>query len=758
MSSTPGTTPGTAESSRQNPPRETFLSRWQWMVVFILSLVAFSIRVLPRLDAVFQPGFVNFQETDAWYHVRLAENLIRHFPWRVMVDPYAAFGRAQNSITPPPFYDWLLGLIAWVAGAGHPTESRLHVIAAWYPAALGALIVVAVFLLARLVFGLRAAVLAAAIIATLPGHFLRVSSLGYTDHHVMESLLVTLFFYLLLRAIRTPGSLGFSLAAGLALTAYLLTFHGGAFVLGIVLVWALYDRVRSFWPRQEPEASLGPVYAAFLIALSICVFFHREKWMNYTIIALGFGSVAMGAVDVWARWCRRCARPRFLFLGGLMAAGGASVLLAAVLVPDFVPTAKGILALFLPYLSGTSGAIGELQPLVYEHGHFTLIPALQQFYGALVLALLGLELLAESTIKRADPGRALILFFGVTTLVLAMGQVRMTYYFAIAVALLAGYYAEGFLAAGRKTLFVTATCLGIFVFGPNLYADVGVDASQSSGVSPDWRETLEWMRASTPEPFGDPDFFYARYRREQFGRDYRYPNGAYSVMAWWDYGYWIEDVARRIPVTNPGQANAAVAADFFLSESEKEAIPLLEKWRTRYVVVDDRLPFFVPATGGLPVGDFPAFFEYSRVHRREECILMAYAPDAAGKPVPKLFFLPGYYRSLAVRLFVFGGQAVDGQGGATILHLRPGLPAHPGSYPEVVGSERFESAQEALAAEAACRKEGCVLVGDNPMISCVALQALHRFRPVFSSSTPVIEFATEARKAVQVYEFTDASR
>jgi hypothetical protein len=228
-------------------------------------------------------------------------------------------------------------------------------------------------------------------------------------------------------------------------------------------------------------------------------------------------------------------------------------------------------------------------------------------------------------------------------------------------------------------------------------------------------------------------------------------------MAWWDYGYWIEDLARRIPVTNPSQTNAEVVADFFLSQSEQEAIPLLKTWRTRYVVVDDRLPLW-PATGEVLLGDYPAFFEYSHAHRREDYIMMAYQPDAEGKLVPKVFYLPDYYRSLVVRLFVFGGQAVDGRGGATVLFLRPKTPPRPGSYQDVVGAKRFESAQDALAAEAACRNEGCVLAGDNPLISCVALEALQQFRPVFSSTTSVIGFGTAGRKAVQVYEFTDAPR
>jgi len=750
----------TQQESSRPPEKErslslkAFLNRWQLIVVAALCLLAFAIRVIPRYELVFQPGFVNFQETDAWYHVRVAENLVRHFPWRIPVDPYLAFGHVRDTAT-APFYDWLLGLIAWLAGAGSPSESLLHVIAAWYPAVLGVLTVVAVFLLARLVFGLRAALLAAAIIATLPGHFLHVSSLGFTDHHVMESLLVTLFFYLLLRAIRARSIL-ISLAAGLTLAAYLLTFHGSAFVVGIVLAWALYDRVRSFWPREEPEPSLRPLYLAFLVALSVCVVFHRLKWMDYTIIALGLGCLALGAVELWAKWCRRFARPRLPCLGGLVAVG-AVFLALAVRLPGFRQTAKTIASLLMPSLFGMSGAISELQPLVYEQGRFTLMPALHQFYGAYFLALFGLFLLPEFTLKRGDPERALIVFFGLATFVLAMGQIRMTYYYAIAVALLSGYVADGLLAAGRKTAWVTAFCLGIFVFAPNLYAAVNGDPSESIGVSSDWKETLAWMRVSTPEPFGDPAFFYARYNRQQYGPAYRYPPGAYSVMAWWDYGYWIEDLARRIPVTNPGQMNAEVAADFFLSQSEKEAIPLLETWRTRYVVVDERLLLW-PATGKLLLGDYPDFFKYSRAHRRDEYFMLASEPDADGKPALKVFYLPGYYRSLVVRLFVFGGQAVDGRGGATILFLRPKASARGGAYPEVEGTKRFESAQEALAAESACRNEGCVLVGDNPIVSCVPLEALQQFRPVFASTTSVVWSGSAVRKAVQVYEFTGASR
>src|SRR5580658_7680103 len=119
-------------------PRELLLGRWQWTIVALLCLLALWIRVVPRFSLVFQSGFVNFQEGDAWYHVRVAENLARHFPFRIDVDPYLTYGRVQQ--TTLPTYDWILGLVAWVAGAGAPSDSLLHVVAAWYPAVLGALI------------------------------------------------------------------------------------------------------------------------------------------------------------------------------------------------------------------------------------------------------------------------------------------------------------------------------------------------------------------------------------------------------------------------------------------------------------------------------------------------------------------------------------------------------------------------------------------------------------------------------------------
>jgi len=63
---------------------------------------------------------------------------------------------------------------------------------------------------------------------------------------------------------------------------------------------------------------------------------------------------------------------------------------------------------------------------------------------------------------------------------------------------------------------------------------------------------------------------------------FQYPDTAYGNMSWWDYGYWIEVIGRKIPNANPFQAgigggptHAPGASTFFTSQSEEGADEVL---------------------------------------------------------------------------------------------------------------------------------------------------------------------------------------
>jgi dolichyl-diphosphooligosaccharide--protein glycosyltransferase len=110
-----------------------------------------------------------------------------------------------------------------------------------------------------------------------------------------------------------------------------------------------------------------------------------------------------------------------------------------------------------------------------------------------------------------------------------------------------------------------------------------------SGPPDDWYEALSWMRENTPDTGVD---YYALYPE-----DYTYPEYAYSVMNWWDYGYWITYIAHRIPVANPGQqgiggphqGDRPGACVFFIERNETEANNVADALDVRYVVTDSMM-------------------------------------------------------------------------------------------------------------------------------------------------------------------------
>ncbi|MBE9470152.1 MAG: hypothetical protein IMY78_02755, partial [Chloroflexi bacterium] len=64
------------------------------IVAIILSIIcgiSLYIRIALPYDQVFVDGAVLFRGTDPWFHMRLIENLVHHFPQLIHFDPYTAY-------------------------------------------------------------------------------------------------------------------------------------------------------------------------------------------------------------------------------------------------------------------------------------------------------------------------------------------------------------------------------------------------------------------------------------------------------------------------------------------------------------------------------------------------------------------------------------------------------------------------------------------------------------------------------------------
>jgi len=149
------------------------------LLLLALMALSFTLRVVPPYDAVFGSEWIKFTGSDSYWQMAQVDKLAPDFP------NYA------GKILQIPFFHWLLAGTIWVIGLGSPTQHTIDIVGVYFPAALGALTVIPVYFLGRAMFGQLAGVMAGLLIAILPREWLGRSSLGFTDHHVLEVLLTT---------------------------------------------------------------------------------------------------------------------------------------------------------------------------------------------------------------------------------------------------------------------------------------------------------------------------------------------------------------------------------------------------------------------------------------------------------------------------------------------------------------------------------------------------------------------------------------
>ncbi len=83
------------------------------IILAVLFGVALYLRAYLPYDQIFTDGWIKFAGVDAYYHMRLVDNLLHNFPHYLTFDPYTFY--PNGTIVPwPPFFDWLLAGIIWL--------------------------------------------------------------------------------------------------------------------------------------------------------------------------------------------------------------------------------------------------------------------------------------------------------------------------------------------------------------------------------------------------------------------------------------------------------------------------------------------------------------------------------------------------------------------------------------------------------------------------------------------------------------------
>jgi oligosaccharyl transferase (archaeosortase A-associated) len=679
-----------------------------WWLAAIL-VVAAAIRVWAPWDNVLGGARVNFLETDAWYHVRLVENQVRNFPHRVTTDPYAA--PAGQYVAVAPLLDTVIATAVVITQGRDASTHYIEQVAALTPAIIGVLAVAAVWALGAIAFDRRAGLIAALLAAILPGHFLDRSLVGFVDHHALEVLLSFATVAALAATQLSPRrATTASLAAGVFLGLYLLAWASGAYLVAILTIWVALAALLCHVEKVKAVARAAAVAAG--VALIIVVVFQDPGLYRYnTQIAALIGCTAVSTAALFVT--------RRLLIAAASLAGIAVVMTGAawLFAPSLVQQVAIDLNRFRP--DPTRMAVLEARPLFLYSGNWDWwqpwIFFRSGFYAG-AAAVLGLSYTIWRT-RRAE--HLLIVCFTVANYVATIGQNRFGYYLVPSTAVLCGWLATVILDWGRvphagnpqpaAAAFpfqreVAVIIVAGIIVAPNI-VPAALTTTRAGGMPEYWFNAMEWLRDRTPEPFAVPDYYYARYRDQG-------ATAAYSIMNWWDQGYWIVQTARRVPVANPTQVQAVTAARFFTHTDEAEAMALLREHRAQFALVDWELPFREGADGAL-AGRFQNLADWAGVPTsRYYSLCFSRRADSDAWQTEWIFHEP-YYQTMVYRLMVLGGLSVNPVNNTWVVQTRDRVDASGRRFCELVSRTQHASADEAKAV-AAQRGAGFQAAGLTP--------------------------------------------
>ncbi len=584
-------------------------------MLFIVFVVALYLRItLPYANSI-QAGSIIISDFDPYYHLRIGEYTIQHFPNVLAFDPYVDFPHGFW-IGWPPLYDFLASAYAMIAMALFHVDYQVGV--ATFPAVLGALAILPIYYITKLVFDWKAGLVAATLLTVIPANLLR-SMVGNLNHHVAAEVLfpalLLLFFMLALK-----GQLSFHKVrrlafthedkrtllyvglAGVFVTALLLTWLGGFLFLGIIGAFAIVQFSIYHLKRERSDnltiVSITMLIVSLVTLLPVSLSSHFGMTIDslhlslfqpllLVVVAVIFG--LFGFLAYYLRNMRRVLYP--LTICALLIAGFLGFYL---LRPDLVVTVFTGYGFFTQ--SGVLQTISEAQPLFGGSSGFQLNTVASYFQMLLFIALIGLAVLGYRVYKKQDESALLLLVWSVFALAITVVQTRFTFLLSANVAILAGFVIvwimDSLVSKAYGALFNVhdvgalrhlfgreikyTQLIGVFlVVLVLLLPSINVTtayAKSTQEISGDWKESLEWMKVNTPSTSNYNVSF------DQ--------TPEYGVLSWWDYGNWIIWFGHRPAVANNFQTGVSDAAQFFTSQNESDTVSIVQNRNVKYVMTD----------------------------------------------------------------------------------------------------------------------------------------------------------------------------
>lgn len=595
----------------------------------------------------------------------------------------------------------------------------------------------------------------------------------------------------------------YTLLAGIFLGLYLLSWQGGLMFIFIIFIYLVIQFVVDHSTRRSTDylCIIGAplFFVAFLMLLPLLA---RGTLDTISGVSLLIAILVPIVLSVISRlMAARAWKPVYypLILLGLTGIGLGAL---HAINPSLL---RSMLSQFSVFgQSGAMLTVMEATGILFPHGTFTLSMAWANFTTSFFISFIALAMLAFVVVKERSAHKTLFLVWSVVMLLAVLGQRRFGYYFVINAALLTGYFSwkmldiaglskllskpkevveavkpKKFKKHRRQTrekakpgtfmqprgVWITAILVGIALFFLVIFPSIGLWkdtptnlggglyigytkplARQAPIMDNGWYSACSWLQGkdntgapNTPEPFGDPDFYYELYPPRS---EFEYPDTAYGVMSWWDYGYFIMQIGHRIPNANPGQAGAVQAGKFFTSQNETSASMLADQSGTKYVMIDS----------AMATGKFYAMAEWAGKNLSEFYEYYYLSTEEGGQWVT--LFYPAFYQSTVIRLYNFDGQAVTpAMNSSIVISYQENVTSDGQKYKAITSGQPFATYEAARAYVAGQTSGNYRIVSTSASISPVPLEALADYERVYPEHMLPEPNGTTSPTTVKIFKY-----
>jgi oligosaccharyl transferase (archaeosortase A-associated) len=768
-------------------------------LVTLFSLFALWLRLIPMFMMGNTDILMMVGSDDPLYNLRQVEQMLANNLAYAWFDPMTLYP-SGSTIYWGPLFPMIIAICCMITGA--TTRPEIIAVGLVIPAIMAAAIVAIMYWVGKTCGDWKTGLLASGFTAIVTGQFFYRSLYGYMDHHIAEVLFSTLFclFYMYallseketiidLKNIHTyKKTIVFSALAGIA---YLL----GLFVMPTMILFAMIagiftviQFVIDVHKKRTSEYLVIINFVIFTIAsLGLVLFGFKDHGIGLSTYSIGhiFAYISLiigtGLLYLIARYLR--GKEWYFYPATLLGCGVFCALILFVVSPGLFNLLIGNLFAFFGQAPVTD--------TVQEARGWSLDLAWMTFNYGLILMVGGILVMAYNNLRDEHPEQVFALVWSLIMLLSTWQHVRYEYYLAINVALLSAVCVSFVWTKGRDDIcrlasgispgsppeepaddspskgkkskksikknashqqsnYLMAGLIVIIVGLGILFAYTSVSFSYSNAVgnpinmNPDWRESLDWMGNNTPDTGVN---YYTIFDPKTF----KFPEGSYGVMSWWDYGHMITYISKRIPNANPfqqGVAGDTGSAAYFMSTSEDNANNILDHLGTRYVITDiemDTGKFWAMST----------WYNSSLATAPYQMTLLAPGRNNPNSYEPALMNKQSYYLTTVSRLHNFDGSMTPASSVYYIEYADPMITK--ATLPVITGAEAMNASEAARQVGEYNLKApaGYHAVALSPAITLPVdtVPALRHYRLVHESPTNVYNAKTPDVKYVKVFEY-----